>query len=258
MDDLYRRALRWEAVERLPISLTYPLPSSSPFKLFPHHEVFDDPEKMLFNELVHAFETSIVCHNEVGDDLPWTIRANFGTGVIASVFDAKIEQVEDNPPWTRPYESLDAFQQVFDCDPLDFSRGWCPRVIDRYQFYHAALAGYPRLRQAVRRVIPDLQGPMDTAELLRGSEIYADLIEMNDLDCLYAIARERKIALIRVDVPENELLSGRVMQRFPSGGVLRHKAASVEDAARIMASYRKSCAMKTVAQARLPRRRKPA
>jgi hypothetical protein len=346
-DRLYQRALRSEDTERIPLSLAYPLPVDSSFSPFPHRELFADPEKMLFNELVHAFETSILHHATVQDDLPFTIRANFGTGVIASLFGARVEQVDDNPPWVRSFESLDAFQRVFDCDPLDFSRGWCPRVVERYEFYRATLAEYPRLNRAVWRVLPDLQGPMDTAEMLRGSEWYEDLVErpamvnkllallaqaqvgfarrlqpllndgppgfchqhasalagnilirndsaimispamyreqiaphdewvlremggggihscgnighlaaeylrlpslraldlgqpeLNDLDSLYALARARKVALIRVDVPEDELVSGRVRERFPTGVTLRHRSASLAAAAQLMARYR--------------------
>lgn len=346
-DTLYERTLRWEAVERLPISVAYPLPADTHFPPYRHREVFADPEKMLFNELVHAFETSILHHATVQDDLPFTIRANFGTGVIASLFGTRIEQVDDNPPWVRSFEKLDAFQRVFDHDPLDFSRGWCPRVVERYEFYCATLAAYPRLNRAVRLVLPDLQGPMDTAEMLRGSEWYVDLVErpemadrllgllakaqvgfarrlqpllndgppgfchqhatalagnilirndsaimispamyreqvaphdewvlremggggihscgnigylaleylrlpslrsldlgqpeQNDLDALHALVRERKVALIRVDVSEDELLSGRVQQRFPAGVTLHHRALSLKAAAQFMTRYR--------------------
>ena len=62
---------------------------------------FDDAEKMLFNELVCAFDTSIALRDRVGDDLPLTIRANFGTVLIASMFGAAAEQIGDNPPWIR-------------------------------------------------------------------------------------------------------------------------------------------------------------
>ncbi len=348
IDRLYARALAWEPVERLPLSLAYPLPGDAAFPPFPHREVFDDPEKMLFNELVHAFETGIASHERVGDDLPWTIRANFGTCIIASMFGARVERIGDNPPWVRAFERPADLERALDCDGLDFSRGWCPRVVERYEFFRAALAGYPRLKAAVRLVLPDLQGPLDSAEMLWGSDLYADLIErpemvervlslltraqvgfarllkplvndgpsgtchqhaaalsgnilirddsaimvsapmyreriaphdervlremggggihscgrithlageflrlpsirsldvgqpeLNDLDTLYARARERKVALIRMDVSEAELLSGRVTERFPTGAVLRHRAESVQAAARVMAAYRK-------------------
>jgi len=173
---LYRRALNWEPVERLPLIVTYPYPKENPVQPFPHHEVFDDPEKMLFNELVHAFDTSISLHREVGDDLSFTIRANFGTVIIASLFGGKVEQRGDNPPWIRHFETTDEFKAVFDRDPLDFSQGICPQVVARYQFYKDVLSGFPNLQKCIKIVLPDLQGPLDTLELLRGSNIYTDFI----------------------------------------------------------------------------------
>jgi hypothetical protein len=176
IEDLHRRALSWQPVERLPLVTSYPAPPGR-FSPFPHAEALADPEKMLFNELVSAWGTSI-CHREaVGDDLPCTIRANFGTVIIASLFGARIEQNGEDPPWARSFESRAEFVAALDRDPLDFSQGWCPRVVERYAYYRATLARYPALLGVVKRVLPDLQGPLDTVEMLRGSELYIDLCQ---------------------------------------------------------------------------------
>lgn len=350
IEDLHRRALTWEPVERLPLVLSYPLPEDAVFKPYPHSQIFDDPEKMLYNELVHAWDTRIAYHDQLGDDLSCTIRCNFGCVVIASLFGGHIEQVGDNPPWIRPFETLKELERALDRSPLDFSQGWCPRVIDMYQFYQRILADYPELQKLIKLVLPDLQGPIDTAELLRGSAFYMDLYDhpdlvkqalkaistaqvgfarylapylsdgpqgfshqhgfmirgnilirddssimispemyreqvaphdefvlhklggggihccgrvdhvveeflalpstscldlgdpqMNDLDTIYAVARERRIPLIRIQVDEEELLSGQVMERFPTGVSLLHRARSFEDAQRIMSEYRAAC-----------------
>ena len=79
-EECHQKALNWEQLEKLPLVLAFPYPEQARFRPFPHREVFDDPEKMLFNELVHAFDTSILLHSEINDDLPYTIRANFGNG----------------------------------------------------------------------------------------------------------------------------------------------------------------------------------
>jgi len=174
--DLHRRALNWEEVERLPLVITFPYPANSKYYPFPHREIFDNPEKMLFNELVHAFNTSIWLNRETGDDLPYTIRANFGTVVIASIFGARIEQRGDNPPWVRSFESMDEFNTIFGREPFDFTQGYAPGVVDTYGFYKQVLADYPNLQKCLRIVLPDLQGPLDNLELLRGSEIFSDFI----------------------------------------------------------------------------------
>jgi hypothetical protein len=349
IEQLHRNALNWEPLRRLPLVLGYPIPADALFQPYPHSQIFDDPEKMLYNELVHGFDTSIACRDRLDDDLPLTVRANFGTVVMASLFGARVEQVEENPPWVRHFHTLDEFRTALDCDPLDFSQGWCPRVVERYQFYKQTLEGYPELAALIHLTLPDLQGPLDTAELLRGSQIYVDFCtdpelvdraldtvaraqvgfakhllayindgptgfshqhatvirghilirddsalmispamyrqhvapcdefvlgglggggihscgkfehnvdeffalpsircldvgqpEMNDMDAIYAKARERKIALDGVRVSREELATGRVMQRFPTGASLVYEAESLSDAQAVMTAYRQA------------------
>jgi hypothetical protein len=237
-----------------------------------------------------------------------------------------------------------------DRDPLDFTQGWCPRVVERYAFYRQVLADYPRLSSVIRMVLPDLQGPLDTVELLRGSEVYIDLYsdprmvqqamqraataqvgfarhlapylndgpagvshqhgvlvrgnilirddssiliapamyadqvaphdafvlqemggggihccgsidrhaqaflslpsvqcldlgqpEMNDLDALYRAAKANKVPLIRLSVGKEELTTGRVMDRFPTGVSLLYAAESISDAQRVVGAYVDAC-----------------
>lgn len=344
----HRRALSWEKVDRLPLVMSYPPPDGK-FGCYPHAEVFDDPEKMLFNELVSTYGTSVLHRETVGDDLPCTLRANFGVGLVASVFGARIEQVENNPPWVHPFESADEFWSAVEQFPLDLSRGWIPRVEERYATYRRILRGCPRLESVIRLVLPDLQGPMDNVELLRGSEVFPDfyaeperldqalrtlaaaqvaiaqrlmpaltdgpsgwshqhgfavrgsiliradtaimlspamyqsqvkphdswvltemgggglhscgkiehLVDeflsagsircldlgqplMNDMDRIYRVARERQVSLLRVSVREDELTSGSVLDRFPTGVSLLHNARSLDDAKRVMTLYREA------------------
>ncbi len=176
VENCHQRVLNWEETDKLPLVVSFPYPKSRTIQPLPHREIFDNPEKMLFNELVHAFDTSIFLHSQIGDDLPYTIRANFGTVIIASLFGGKVEQREDNPPWVRHFETEKEFNTIFDRNPLDFTQGVCKTVIDTYQFYNDIFADYPNLQKCVKIVLPDLQGPLDTLELLRGSTVYEDFI----------------------------------------------------------------------------------
>lgn len=346
IEEHHRKALNWEPVDKLPLVITYPFPAENRIKPFPHREIFDDQEKMLFNELVHAFDTSILLHSEINDDLPYTIRANFGTVVIASLFGGKVEQRDDNPPWVRHFETADEFQSIFDKDPLDFSQGMCPQVSERYRFYCDVLADYPNLQKCIKIVLPDLQGPLDTIELLRGSEIYTDFIMnpemvenglalmakaqvgfakhlqqflsegdlgfthqhgvcikgnilirndsaimidpamyagqvahhdefvmnlmnggaihscgkidfnvpeifklnsiksfdfgqsyLNDVDSVYALAHEKRIPIIRLRPNKEDLLSGKIQERYPTGVSLVYDAVSFEEAREVSEIY---------------------
>ena len=350
VEELHRRALNWEPLTRLPLIMQYPLPNDAAFHPYPCSETFTDASKMLFNELVHAFDTSIACRDRIDDDLPCTIRANFGTVVIASLFGGNVEQVEENPPWVRHFETLDEFRRGIESDPTDFSRGWCPRVVETYQFYREVLAGHPELQKQIRLVLPDLQGPIDNIEVLRGTEFFTDFYtdpdmvnwaldraataqicfaqhlqqylsdgsdgychqhtvsmpgniliridsaimlspdmykekiaphdervlremdgggihscgkiehnieeflsvpscgcldlgqpELNDIDAIYSLAASRKIPIVRVRVSREELVTGSVMKRFPTGVSLFHQADSFQDAQQIMTAYRQAC-----------------
>ena len=184
IEDLHRRALNWEPVDRLPVIVTLPVPGELRFAPYPHGQVFESPEKMLFNELVYAFNTSIASRDVLGDDLPCTIRANFGTVVIASVFGACVEQIDDNPPWIRHNGDKDtSLEEVLDHDPLDFSKGWCRRVVQMCQFYQNVLADHPKLKQLIKVVLPDLQGPFDNLELVVGSGVFEELYSNQELVC---------------------------------------------------------------------------
>ena len=350
IEELHHRALEWQPTDRLPLIFQYPLPDDSPFQPYQHRDIFSDPAKMLFNELVHAFGTSIACRNMINDDLPCTIRPNFGTVLIASLFGGNVEQVEDNPPWVRHFDTIGEFYTAIDSDPMDFSRGWCPRVIETYQFYNEILSTRPELKELIYVVLPDLQGPMDNIDVMRGTDIFTDFYndvemvnlaldrvataqvafaqhlqqyinegpedfshqhafpilgnilirndsaimlspamyreivapydervlnemngggihccgkiehniheflsipsckcldlgqpELNDIDKIYIQAAESKIPIVRIRVSREELITGSVMERFPTGVTLMHQAKSLQDARRIMSAYRCVC-----------------
>jgi len=344
--ELNQNVLCWKKVRRLPVVFSFPLPVELPFQPYPHSEIFTAPSKMLYNELVHTWNLSIACRDRLKDELPVTIRANFGTVLVASQFGARVELVEENPPWVVPFTSDADFRKALKTDPLNFNHGWCRRAEDTYGYYRHVLSQYPELRRLVWITLPDLQGPMDTTEMLRGRELFTDfytdpdLVEeamgtiaaaqvalarrfagivhdgpegfshqhgmqipgrilirsdtaimispqmyreqvkphdqrvlrelggggihscgnlehlipemlqldsltcvdlgeahKNDLDSIYAKVRERRCPLIRIRVDERELVTGRVMDRFPTGVTLVHEAASLNDACRIMSTY---------------------
>jgi len=341
--------LRHEPVDRLPLITVYPFPSQCQWQPFPHREVFDDPEKMLFNELLSAWGTSIVHRAQVGDDLPATIRADFGTVLVASVFGSHVEQLGDDPPWAEPLASREQLVEAMRRGPVGLDDGLLPRVVERLRVFRDLLDQFPPLPEIIKITLPDLQGPLDTLEMLCGSELYADLAEvpeqvapwldtvaaaqvaiaralqplvndgtdgfthqhgfmihgnvlirddsaimlspsmyckqiaphdervlselggggihscgkfmhnvpgllgvpslrcldfgqshMNDVDAVYVQARVRRIGLVRVRVMREELTSGSIHRRFPTGVTLLYPATSIEEAREVVAAYRKT------------------
>jgi hypothetical protein len=199
IDARFRRALSFEPLDRPPLVVSYPYPPGEPLQPVPHREIFADPRAMLYNELLHAFDTSILLRGQMGDDLPLTVRPNFGTVLIASMFGAQVEQTGDNPPWIRHDGAMAIpLEAIAESDPSDLMRGWVPRVIETYEVYHELLDGYPELKPHVRIVLPDLQGPLDNLALIRGSGVFLELAtEPAAVDRAMATLAATQVALAR-------------------------------------------------------------
>ena len=128
--------------------------------------------------------------------------ANFGTVLVASAFGAAVEQHGDDPPWAVPFPTRDACATALARGPVGLGDGWLPRVVERYRVYRELLAEFPPLPEVIKLVLPDLQGPLDTLEMLRGSELYADLIEEPALVASWlATVAEAQIAIARTLAP---------------------------------------------------------
>ncbi len=174
-EKLHHEALNYQDVEHLPLICAYPIPTDGKYQPLPHREVFANPVKMFYNQLLTAWDTSIYYNAQVGDDLPYTIRADFGTVLIASMFNTQVEQVEDNPPWIRHDNGPEvSYDEIIDTDPNDLQKGWVTRVLSQYEFYHEQLDKRPELKDILKISLPDLQGPFDNLELILGSDVFMD------------------------------------------------------------------------------------
>ncbi len=345
---LHQAALQWQEVPRLPVIAAYPYPKEARYQPFLHGKIFDDPEKMLFNQLVCAFDTSFVLSEQTGDDLPPSIRADFGCVLIASLFGAEVQQVDDNPPWIRHRAQALTCEDILRRSSDGFSMDQVDRACGRYRFYRDVLAEYPRLSRCVNLTLPDLQGPFDNLELIRGSDLFLDMqtcqetfleamsvvtaaqvemvrrflpliretqpgfshqhgfplnggilirndtsimvspvmyreliapfdeqilkafgggvhscgcvdrivpaflslssircfdfgqSEQNDVTLIYECAKKRTIALTRVAVDEERLVSGQICREFPTGVSLLFRAKSADHAKKVVSEYKKA------------------
>ena len=168
VEDRHLAALRWEPVDRPPVTFSAPVPE--PFSVYSYHESFRDPTKMLVNELVGPYAAvgpgpSIVNSVLLKDDFPLQIRAFYGVGLMASLFGAESEVQGNNFPWVRPIGPEALKRRVGQGVP-SLNNGLFQRMLDTVAYYKEVLADYPKCRRAIHITQPDLQGPFDIAAQL--------------------------------------------------------------------------------------------
>jgi len=187
----FMKTIRWEYVERPPLRLLFQerlqtLDEKSS-NTYPICEAVNDPAKMMINELWYG-RASTMGWLEVRDSQPLQVRANMGIGLCASVFGAEIGVLENNPPWVEPLTKdtlkiADAVRKALDEHDIDDApkRGWIPKTSQFYSYFKKVIAEYPNVEKCVAVVMPDLQGPFDTAAAIWGSDILLALYTEEEL-----------------------------------------------------------------------------
>lgn len=131
-------------------------------------EMQKDPEKMLIAELSRVYACALV----QDDTLP-TIRANYGTGILPSLFGCEIKHFEhETLPAALPLHDVDCIRDLIAAGVPDLRSGLGGAVLDTVAFYREALAPYEKLRTWVEIDLADTQGPLDAAEIIWGSEVF--------------------------------------------------------------------------------------
>lgn len=169
----HKKAAAFEPLDRPCVNISHPCDR----KRFAMEEIHADIEKMMYNELVDCIGLLISGSSSVP-----MIRANYGVGILPSVFGAKCRIVGGNMPWADPI-GLDAIKKHLSAGVPDYRGGYGQRILDTYAFYNETLKAYPKCQRAIRLYQPDYQGPFDVAHLLWGADIYADLYDEPEMVC---------------------------------------------------------------------------
>ncbi len=112
------------------------------------------------------------------------VRSNYGTGILPSLFGAELfvmDDVYNTLPTTRSLSGMDAIEALVAQGVPDLNTGLGQKVFDTGRRFAAIARRYPKIGKFVHIYHPDLQGPMDVAELLWGSSIFLDLFDRPDL-----------------------------------------------------------------------------
>ena len=215
---------RFEALDRIPLRVGAPV-ADFPFRGYSMEEIHADMTKMMTNELISAARLT-----HLADDSLPMLRANFGVGILPSVFGCGSRILNGNMPWVEhlPEEEI---PRLIERGVPDYKSGFGARIIETYEFYKDMLAPYPNCRRAIKLYHPDYQGPFDVAHLIWGSDIYYALYDapepvhalLNLVTDTY-IAHMRRVKAVIDDVTGDGFVY-HWNTLFPGGIVLRNDTA---------------------------------
>ena len=112
------------------------------------------------------------------------VRANYGTGILSSVFGAKIFTMPyeaDTLPTTYALGDTEEVRALVDAGMPSLDAGFGKQVFEMGEIYRSVFADYPKIQKYVSVYHPDLQGPLDIAELLWGGEMFYAMYDEPEL-----------------------------------------------------------------------------
>ena len=118
------------------------------------------------------------------------IRANYGTGILSSLFGAEIFEMPrnmDTLPTTKPFEDSDKMRRLAENGIPDLKGGFGEKVFTFGEYCAEIFKNYPKIQKYVRVYHPDTQGPLDITDLMWGSEIFYEMYD--DPDLVHSVLR---------------------------------------------------------------------
>lgn len=169
----HKMSLNYEKVDYLPVSINYPKEGLEAYSMC---DIHGDMEKMMYSELLRCIAVS-----EIKDGSHPTIRANYGVGIMPSLFGVKSRIVNNNMPWVEHVDSEEKIKDIISKGVPDLKNGFGRKIFELHEFYKDKLFNYPKCNRHIRINNPDLQGPFDIAHLIWGSDIYYAVYDSPEL-----------------------------------------------------------------------------
>jgi uroporphyrinogen-III decarboxylase len=161
---LHAACRRYEPIPHLPLVVHYQPPD---WPAFDFQQIQEDPQAMLLSELARVYAGCLL-----KDDRLMSIRANYGTSIIPSLFGCRVRTFGDSLPVAIPLHDTSQIRTLVDAGIPDLRTGQGGLVFDMIERFREELAPYPNLSRHVHIDLADIQGPFDAAEVIWGSEIF--------------------------------------------------------------------------------------
>lgn len=111
------------------------------------------------------------------------IRANYGTGIIPSLFGAEIfimPREQNTLPTVRTFGD-DVIRRIVDSGMPSLDAAFGKKAFEFGEICLEVFKDYPKISKYVQVYHPDTQGPLDIAELLWGSEMFYNMYDEPEL-----------------------------------------------------------------------------
>lgn len=141
------------------------------------NDAIDDYELMLDMQLAGVSDALS------GTTQALSIRANYGTGIMTSLFGAeffKMPREQNTLPTTKSFNDTDIIRGIVDAGMPNLDNALGKKVFDFGEMCLEIFRDYPKISKYVYVYHPDTQGPLDIAELLWGGEMYYELYDDPD------------------------------------------------------------------------------
>lgn len=146
--------------------------------------------KININDAINDLETmlqaqlAIVSEQLESTNLNICVRANYGTGIMTSLFGAEIFEMPremDTLPTTRSMNDTDRIRAIVEAGEPDLLNGFGHRVFEFGELCAEVFSRYPKIKKYVEVYHPDTQGPLDVCELLWGCEMFYAMYDEPEL-----------------------------------------------------------------------------
>ena len=121
---------------------------------------------------------------ESGSGAPLAVRANYGVCISSAWFGCEVRMMDPEMnalPTSLPLDDRDRIRALVDAGVPEVTTGYGARVFAMGLIFARLARDYPRIARYVHVYHPDFQSPIDTCELVWGSDVLLALYEEPEL-----------------------------------------------------------------------------
>lgn len=151
------------------------VPARAAWPSVPVNEALGDFNRMALQQFGGC---SSILANRSG--APMVVRANYGVCISSAWFGCELRMMDaecDTLPTSIPLDDRARIGQLVVDGMPDVAKGYGARVFAMGLIFRQILRSYPRIQRYVQVYHPDLQSPIDTCELVWGSDVLLALYE---------------------------------------------------------------------------------